>query len=344
LRTIGIFIIASCLWLACSQPAQPRNLEECHRYLDTALDAEGIAAIKELLHDDLILEHMGLGLYLRNEWLHGQRNKPLLNYFYRLGINHPDEMSGLILDSYWHYLNKLPYDVKNEVNKIISYYKEGQAIEDSAFQALVSHNKPCRYLDTQAPVAAVPDLPGDVLYMSDHLSHKSGYIIRTIASRESINEPFCDLPFIDTVTLKPSLIRIKGIDTIHSVISRNDTLFISGVWNNACRIMLWASGKHRVLGTDIRNGSKLDSNGWVKLGFYNNELIALQKNGVFVFRQNSWERLVSYSLEQFYVSRNYRRSFTPAEVPDNLRFLILRHYNMLVPVIQIRYQQQNCSQ
>jgi len=59
---------------------------------------------------DLGMTHMGLGMWIRNNWIW---NSPSLanisQRFILAGITHPDEMSGIILRGYHAYLNGLPY-------------------------------------------------------------------------------------------------------------------------------------------------------------------------------------------------------------------------------------------
>ncbi len=51
--------------------------------------------------DDLIMEHFGLGLYIRNYYGLWRGNKSLLR---STGRKHPDDASGVILDALWRRL------------------------------------------------------------------------------------------------------------------------------------------------------------------------------------------------------------------------------------------------
>ena len=83
----------------------PRNIEECFLQLDTLLSAHlrnlilNSKSIKEI--DGL---HFGPGMWIRNNWgLWG--GSRLQTYLLKRGLNHPDEMSGVIFDYYWDYLH-----------------------------------------------------------------------------------------------------------------------------------------------------------------------------------------------------------------------------------------------
>ena len=83
----------------------PRNIEECFLQLDTLLSPHlrslirNSKSIKEI--DGL---HFGPGMWIRNNWglWCGSR---LQTYLLKRGLNHPDEMSGVIFDYYWDYLH-----------------------------------------------------------------------------------------------------------------------------------------------------------------------------------------------------------------------------------------------
>jgi hypothetical protein len=83
----------------------PRNLDESFTQLDRLLPD----TIKQYLrHPDPCYGlgdfHMGLGLWMRNNWqLWG--GSRLQQYLEALGIEHPDNMSGVILATYRDYLN-----------------------------------------------------------------------------------------------------------------------------------------------------------------------------------------------------------------------------------------------
>jgi glutathione peroxidase-family protein len=68
---------------------------------------------------DMILYHHGFGTWLRNYWglWAGSR---LAQYFNQIGIHHPDDMSGIILTSFWRHLHSQPIKLEEQVE----YYKE----------------------------------------------------------------------------------------------------------------------------------------------------------------------------------------------------------------------------
>jgi len=102
----------------------PKDLEDAFRELDHMLSP---AFVAEFRGDSAapIKNHFGLGLWMRNNWglWAGSR---LSNYFNCLGIFHPDDMSGVILDSYWLELNHRPINLQGQIAKYHAFWlKQG---------------------------------------------------------------------------------------------------------------------------------------------------------------------------------------------------------------------------
>jgi hypothetical protein len=102
----------------------PENLEDCFRELDKNLRPEDIEKIRqgEITPSDM---HFGLGMGLRNGWrLWG--GSRLAKYFNGIGIMHPDDMSGVILESYVRYLKKEPIKLDEQVAFYKKYWEESE--------------------------------------------------------------------------------------------------------------------------------------------------------------------------------------------------------------------------
>ena len=79
----------------------PTDLPDCIRQLDSMLSAEDKAYIRT---EGAAAVHFSLGMWMRNNW--GLwRGSQLQTYFIDNGIQHPDDMSGVILDCYVKHLN-----------------------------------------------------------------------------------------------------------------------------------------------------------------------------------------------------------------------------------------------
>lgn len=83
------------------QPKIPTTLAEAHAELERMLPSKELAEIDAMAsEDDMSLYHMGLGMGIRNSW--GLwAGGPLAKHMQELGFTHPDDMSGVILETFW---------------------------------------------------------------------------------------------------------------------------------------------------------------------------------------------------------------------------------------------------
>ena len=83
----------------------PRDLGECFVELDkllTEIDKKEMKALPD--REDMIQYHMDIGMWMRNNWgLWG--GSRLQKYFTSRGVTHPDEMSSIVLEFYYDWLN-----------------------------------------------------------------------------------------------------------------------------------------------------------------------------------------------------------------------------------------------
>lgn len=124
--------------LAQGLPFVPRDLQETFVALDATLQED---VRRRMLRDDFAWDsqHFGLGLGLRNEWglWTGSR---LAKYFHGLGIHHPDDMSGIILESYRRRLHGQPLDLEGQLQEYRDYWKKYGCLEPDAFIAAIDGN------------------------------------------------------------------------------------------------------------------------------------------------------------------------------------------------------------
>jgi hypothetical protein len=101
----------------------PKSLGDAFVELDRMLTPALIAEIKAGTEDDMINYHFGLGMWMRNHWglWSGSR---LAAYFGELGIHHPDDMSSIVLDSYWRYLNGRSIELEQQIQVYKTYWED----------------------------------------------------------------------------------------------------------------------------------------------------------------------------------------------------------------------------
>jgi hypothetical protein len=100
----------------------PANLEECFAELNKMIHPSLIAEMRQGTERDMILHHLGLGMWIRNNWRLWAGSR-LATYFNNLGIHHPEDMSGIILDTYWCHLNDRPLRIEERIQRYQAYWR-----------------------------------------------------------------------------------------------------------------------------------------------------------------------------------------------------------------------------
>ena len=93
----------------------PKNLEECFEQINFYWTDSLKSEVENMTEDDFTAKaHFGFGRWMRNNWgLWG--GSRLRTYFNKIEIYHPDDMSGIILDSYHRYLNKKEIKLEKQI-------------------------------------------------------------------------------------------------------------------------------------------------------------------------------------------------------------------------------------
>jgi hypothetical protein len=106
----------------------PKDLDDCFVQMKKLLKPEDVEKMKSGTEDDMIQYHFGLGMWIRNNWgLWG--GSRLAKWFNGQGIYHPDDMSGIILDSFWRHLNQKPIRLEEQVKYYQDFWKEQETIQ-----------------------------------------------------------------------------------------------------------------------------------------------------------------------------------------------------------------------
>lgn len=101
----------------------PKDLEDCFKQIDSFWSDSTKNEIKLQSEDDFTADaHFGFGMWMRNNWrLWG--GSRLSKYFNEKGIYHPDDMSGIILDSYHRHLTGKEINLQQQINYYKAYWK-----------------------------------------------------------------------------------------------------------------------------------------------------------------------------------------------------------------------------
>ena len=101
----------------------PKDLEDSFKELNAMLHPKLIEQIRLNSEGFMIGFHHGLGMWLRNNWSLWKGGR-LANYFRKYLIWHPDDMSGIILNSYWRHLHNMPIELKEQALKYRGFWAE----------------------------------------------------------------------------------------------------------------------------------------------------------------------------------------------------------------------------
>jgi uncharacterized protein DUF6794 len=118
-------------------------MEEAFAVLDTTLSQAAREQFRNMPVDKAVTHaHMGLGMYIRNEWFRRGRSS-LPTKLHSLGARHIDDMSAMVLTSYWRYLNGKPIELERQGACYKRWWTEQERlIELAKRQGSESHEMP----------------------------------------------------------------------------------------------------------------------------------------------------------------------------------------------------------
>jgi hypothetical protein len=102
----------------------PKDLEDCFSQIDKFWNDSIKNQVKKWKEKEFTAKaHFGFGLWMRNNWkLWG--GSRLSKYFNNIGIYHPDDMSGIVLTSYYRYLKGMDIDLETQIKFYQDYWNK----------------------------------------------------------------------------------------------------------------------------------------------------------------------------------------------------------------------------
>lgn len=124
---------------------QPKDLEGCFAYLNEHLKDK--AMFKDTLEDNIHgMTHFSMGMWMRNNWHlwwspelasrfvdkgYPQEKPALVKYFNEvLNIDHADDMSGIIIQSYHRHLNGKELNLEAQVKRYHNHWKKVKGVDN----------------------------------------------------------------------------------------------------------------------------------------------------------------------------------------------------------------------
>ena len=101
----------------------PKDLEDCFVQLKKLFSVADLAQVKIAGTQVIARFHFTWGKQLRNMW--GLWNDSrLAKWFNERGIYHADDMSGIIMHSFWRRLNDMPLELEDQILSYQNYWAE----------------------------------------------------------------------------------------------------------------------------------------------------------------------------------------------------------------------------
>lgn len=107
----------------------PRDLKNAMYALGKIIDHDTRRVIQELDEEYISAElHHSLGRHIRNEW--GLwKGSALQKWFRARGIWHADDMSGIIIASYWRQQHGVSVDLQGQIHRYQAYWAKQNQLE-----------------------------------------------------------------------------------------------------------------------------------------------------------------------------------------------------------------------
>jgi len=247
----------------------PQDLEDSLAELQRLLKPQDVQKMRDATEEDMIEYHFGLGTWLRNNWRLWGRSR-LAEWFSARGIHHAEDMSGIILDSFWRRLQGKDIDLEGQTRRYQAYWAQQKVrVEQERQKAkLAARRVDAMLIGMSLERSNVPSVklrPGDAddLRARYAARYQDGVLLAIRqADVESFTTPGYFLSLNDR-TLHP--IQVPEIQEMHSAIVVGRVAYFSGSTSGNPRLMaisnrsrsrlsLPLAGPVPVLGMD---GSKL---------------------------------------------------------------------------------------
>jgi hypothetical protein len=130
LRILNIYVLifSICLTSCKSQPNKinlPKNLDEAVLYFQQTWTKEELDSFKVIEERKAITDiHFSSGMWLRNNWIRGERDTAFTNYFHSLGIFAPDDISSIVFTTLHRTLNKKSIQLEEQIEFYKKYWLE----------------------------------------------------------------------------------------------------------------------------------------------------------------------------------------------------------------------------
>ncbi len=265
----------------------PGNLEECFAELTRVLPRATIEQMQGGSEAEMARHHLGLGMWMRNQW--GLwRGSRLRDYFNGLGVHHPDDMSGIILTSFWRHLHGEPLRLDEQIRTHQAYWEwarrqEGleQQRAERAIERIHAMMMGLTLAEVSAPTVALPDRSTDGL-RARYLARYRGGILVAVRGTVRGDGAFQMRPyFLDLQKLTLHPIVISEIDVVWSTVVVAEVGYFLGEHNG--RPLLAAVGANAKQTIPLPRSDAMP-----QLGLDGERVLAVYRNAVYRLDGDKW--------------------------------------------------------
>lgn len=274
----------------------PVDLEDCFVELRRRLSQEVLRDMRDAKEQDMLGYHHGLGTGLRNDW--GLwRGSRLSAYFNRLGIQHPDDMSGIILTSFWRHLHEISLDVEGQVVVYRDYWaraRHEQALEAKRVErlkaALPGLMMGLKVAEDTAAVLTLPERKDGGLPARHGFVYR-GAALLTVRKGEDGGEAFRLEPyFLDLKRMSLRPVRLPEIDTLSSAIVLGQKACFLGRRRGTPRLLCIAENERRLVALP-----RVDS--LPQLGLEDDRMLVVYPNSIYRLDNSEWRAVYAGSVQ-----------------------------------------------
>lgn len=241
----------------------PKDLQDAFIELDRMLPPELRAEMRDGAESEMIRYHLNLGMWIRNNWglWKGLR---LAKWFHQYKIDVPDDMSGMILTSYWRYLHHQPIAFEEQVKATLAYWERAKIAAAKEKERVAAAKAAIRekmmnlqVSGTAKQTVLFPTQPLDPIYVRYMAPFAGGVLVtrKTFLGRRSADFDFtsqCYFLDLTTMTLYP--IRLPEMDQVLEGLVLQDKAYFHGLKQGRDVLVAIQGGKHLPLPTPEGTG------------------------------------------------------------------------------------------
>ena len=312
-------------------------LDRFHSELEKILDKETLAQIDSYeSQEKMVLLHHSLGMYLRNEYGLWSGDSELYRYLYDLGLRHPDDMSSVILESFWCKRHNVQFDIKAKVQFYEEYWQNAaeqsrkeKERKQAALNYINSHRVKLTYKEDNPQTISLPLLEKEPFFRARYLCKYDDGVFASIRRELDIKDPkplYITQPYkIDLQTNKITAIKVKALDLVESCIVTDNTLWCYGKKGKKHKLVSVKNGKETIVPIPKEETCAI-------LGFAGEELLIEYSREIYRYKDSQSWTLIYTSQEdlprsglppQLYGNKLYLRDEGRGENGKNLWILNL---------------------